>query len=61
MCLNARKSFSEVLEIEALFKLSFLLDEVAPVVSSRFSHQMSNPARYFQGQIVSYHNISEDG
>lgn len=48
-------------EIEALFKLSFILDDIAPLVSSRFSHQMPNPARYFQGQIVSYHDISEDG
>ncbi|MCD9644370.1 hypothetical protein HAX54_032568, partial [Datura stramonium] len=59
MCLRGRNSFSE---IEALLELSSKLDEIAPVVgtSSRFSHQMPNQARFFQGQIVSYHDLSED-
>lgn len=59
MCLSASKSFSE---IEALLELFYKHDAIAPLVptSSAFTHQMPNLPRFFHGQIVSYHNLSED-
>lgn len=61
MCLRAKSCF---VEGEAPFELTLLiLDETGHLTSSPFylSSQMFNVAKYIKGQVVSYHDLSEDG
>jgi hypothetical protein len=63
MCLQAKKSFPEP-NFELPLKLSsHVLDEIGKIVDNPLgiSHGMTIVAAYFRGQIISYHDLCEDG
>ena len=61
MCLRARVSF---VELEAPFELPlFILDEIGHISLSPLclSSQMPTIANYIKGQVMSNHDLCEDG
>lgn len=64
MCLPVKKSFCEFDEVRAQFEPSSdTLDETVKVIFSLlgFTYQIPTVAKYFGGQVVSYHDLCEDG
>nr|GMC88484.1 hypothetical protein Iba_chr04eCG10520 [Ipomoea batatas] len=64
MCFPVKKSFCEFDEVRALFEPSSgKLDETVKVIFGRlgFTYQIPTVAKYFGGQVVSYHDLCEDG
>lgn len=64
MCLLDRQSFSKVDGVEAPYELPhIILDKIGQITYNpiHFFSQVPSVGKYFRGQIVSYHDLCEDG
>lgn len=65
MCLQPKRSVSEAYGYEvSLEPSSVLLDELGQIdrrISIQPSGIVATVAKYFKGQVISYHDLSEDG